>query len=196
MNRLSSLRPLLPILLFGWFFSIPSSLLAQQNWSVETPTGPVRNLSFEASEGTTMSVDVSPDGGHIAFDLLGTIYEMPFGGGKATALTSGRSWNLFPRYNPDGTQIAFSSDRSGSFDVWIVGRKTGQVRNLSKASKQNVYRPSWSVDGRRIFAGVSGSGVPPQLVSFGLDGGRQSLVTGGGPVNGAQSFPGGAVHLL
>ena len=191
MNRLSLFRWVLPVFLLGLFPSTLPALLGQQAWSVGSPTGPVRNLAFEASEGTYMSVDVSPDGRHIAFDLLGTIYEMSFTGGKATGLTSGRSWNLFPRYSPDGSQLAFASDRSGSFDVWVLERRTGQLRNLSNAAKQNVYRPSWSADGRRIFAGVSGSGVPRQLVSFALDGGRQSLVTGTGPVNGAQSFPGG-----
>ena len=61
-------------------------------WNVETPTGPTRTLSFQAAEGTLMSLAVSPDGRSIAFDLLGHIYEMPIEGGTAKRLTTGRSW--------------------------------------------------------------------------------------------------------
>ena len=112
------------------FLAVPSLLLAsalalnptpahaqEAAWSVEAHTGPVRPLSFDATEGTWMSVDVSPDGQQVVFDLLGTIYEMPVVGGDAVALTTGRSWNLSPRYSPDGERIAFSSDRSGSHQI-------------------------------------------------------------------------------
>ena len=167
----------------------PLSMGAQQaSWSVEEHTGPTRTLSFSASEGTWVSVDVSPDGSTIVFDLLGTIYEMPYGGGRAEALTSGRSWNLSPRYSPDGSRIAFSSDRSGTHDIWVLSRETGELTNLSDASDQNVHRPTWSADGLRIHASISGDGVRPQLVAYELEGPRQTIVTGAGVLNGALPF--------
>ena len=170
----------------------------QPAWTVEAHTGPVRELAFEATEGTWMSVDVSPDGGHIVFDLLGTIYEMPVLGGDVIALTSGRSWNLSPRYSPGGRQIAFSSDRTGSHQVWVLDRESGEVRQVSDWPDANIYRPSWSADGRRLYAGVSGDGIASQLVAFDVDGGagRESLITGRGPVNGAQPLPGGRGFLF
>ena len=128
-----------------------------------------------------MSVDVSPDGQLIAFDLLGTIYEMPFEGGEATPLTSGRSWNILPRFGPNGSRITFSSDRSGTHDVWVLDRDNGQLRNVSASDVENVYRPSWSADGRRIYAGVSGDGIPSQLVAFGLEGDAKHWSPGRGP---------------
>ena len=73
------------------------SAQAPKRWSVETPTGPTRPLAFDATEGTWMSLAVSPDGRFMAFDLLGSIYEIPIVGGTARRLTEGRSWNLFPR---------------------------------------------------------------------------------------------------
>ena len=169
----------------------------QPAWTVEAHTGPVRELAFEATEGTWMSVDVSPDGGHIVFDLLGTIYEMPILGGDAIALTSGRSWNLSPRYSPDGQRIAFSSDRTGSHQVWVLDRESGAVRQVSDWPDANIYRPSWSDDGGRLYAGVSGDGIASQLVAFEVDagGGRESLITGRGPVNGPQPLPGGGGFL-
>ena len=78
-------------------------------------------LTFEATEGTLISVDVSPNGRTIAFDLLGHIYLMSINGGKAEALTKGSSWNMFPRFSPNGDKILFTSDRSGSDDLWNGG---------------------------------------------------------------------------
>ena len=54
-------------------------------------------LSYNATEGTLISVDVSPDGKQLAFDLLGHIYTMSISGGKAEAITKGTSWNMYPR---------------------------------------------------------------------------------------------------
>ncbi|MDE2805639.1 MAG: amidohydrolase family protein [Gemmatimonadota bacterium] len=177
----------------------PAPARAQQPaWTVEAHTGPVRELAFEATEGTWMSVDVSPDGAHIVFDLLGTIYEVPVLGGDAVALTSGRSWNLSPRYSPDGRQIAFSSDRTGSHQVWVLDRESGEVRQVSEWPDANIYRPSWSDDGEGLYAGVSGDGIASQLVAFDLDGGGgpESLIAGQGPVNGAQPLASGRGFLF
>ena len=44
-----------------------------------------------SDEGTWMSLDVSPDGRTIAFDLLGDIYVMPITGGDAQAIASGHA---------------------------------------------------------------------------------------------------------
>ncbi|MEO8448441.1 MAG: amidohydrolase family protein [Gemmatimonadota bacterium] len=183
-GRLTAAAPLIVVLA-----STAASVLRLQaqeptKWSVETPTGPTRPLAFDATEGTLMSVAVSPDGRSLAFDLLGAIYEMPIEGGTAKRLTDGRSWNLFPRYSPDGRSIAFSSDRSGSYNIWILDRASGALRSLP-APNENVYRPSWSPDGRVIYAGTSGDGEPARLVAFSVLGGRQVLVQDGGVLNGA-----------
>ncbi len=45
-----------------------------------------------------MNVDVSPDGRTLAFDLLGDIYTMPVGGGKATAITHGMAFDAQPAF--------------------------------------------------------------------------------------------------
>lgn len=172
----------------------PAGAQDLSRWNVETATGPSHQLSFETTVGTWTSLTVSPDGRSIAFDLLGHIYEMPVEGGTARRLTDGRSWNLFPRYSPDGRWIAFSSDRSGSHNIWIMDRQGGGLRNVTPW-KGNIYKAVWSADGRRIFAGASDDGGPNGLMAFELAGGRQVLAPGGG-LNAAAAEPDGAGVLF
>ena len=47
-----------------------------------------RTVNFETSEATWMSLDVSPDGKTIVFELLGDLYTMPVSGGEAKRITS------------------------------------------------------------------------------------------------------------
>src|SRR5258708_28278611 len=77
-----------------------------------------RTVSFETSEGTWISLDVSPDGRTIVFELLGDLYTMPIAGGAATRITTGPGFDSQPRWSPDGKRIVFLSDRSGAENVW------------------------------------------------------------------------------
>ncbi|MFP5285446.1 MAG: TolB family protein, partial [Thermoanaerobaculia bacterium] len=82
-----------------------------EKWDVNNPPGPLSTVTIDVTEGTWMSLDVSPDGREIAFDLLGDIYVIPMAGGEAKALTSDIAWQMQPRYSPDGKHIAFTSDQ-------------------------------------------------------------------------------------
>jgi len=171
-------------------FGTDVALAQQPRWSVETPTGPDHAISFEATEGTWMSLAVSPDGRHLAFDLLGHIYEMPIEGGTARQLTSGRSWNLMPRYSPDGQTIAFSSDRSGSHGIWLMDRQGGSLRSLY-APGDNTYRAVWGLDGQSLLT-ANGSG----LSRIDLQGKATLLARGPGTVNAGAFEPGGGGILF
>lgn len=195
-TRFRSLAALVPVAAaFATAGAVPSAAQGPARWTVEAPTGPTRDLAFDATEGTWMSLSISPDGRSIAFDLLGHIYEMPIEGGTARRLTEGRSWNLFPRYSPDGRWIAFTSDRSGTHNLWIMDRQGGNLRAVSP-THESVYKAVWSADGRRIFGGTTADGAPSRLVAFELAGGRQALVTGGGALNAATAEPGGGGVLF
>lgn len=121
-------------------------------WDVTQARGTTRDIDFTTSEGTWMSVDISPDGAWIVFDLLGHIYRMPAAGGEATALTqnSGVALNFHPRISPDGKLIAFISDRRGQNNLWVMnadGSNQHQVTRLPGAS----FAPFFTPDGTRII---------------------------------------------
>src|SRR3972149_3575557 len=59
-----------------------------------------RTARFTTDEGTWMSVDVSPDGRTIVFDLLGDLYTLPITGGQATRITDGMAFDAQPRFSP------------------------------------------------------------------------------------------------
>src|SRR4051794_31136378 len=65
------------------------------------PLKPTRTETFTTTKGTWISLDVSPDGRTIVFDLLGHLYTMPASGGAATAITSGIAYDAQPRFSPD-----------------------------------------------------------------------------------------------
>lgn len=109
-----------------------------------------RPLSFTVTEGTWMSVDVSPDGGTIVFDLLGDLYTLPIAGGQARRITDGRAYDTQPRWSPDGASIVFASDRSGSDNIWTVGPEGGEARPVTAERDGGLTAPSWSPDGRYI----------------------------------------------
>ena len=66
------------------------------------PLKPSRKIEFTSNEGTWLSLDVSPDGQTIIFELLGDLYTVPMAGGDAKKLTSGMAFNSQPHYSPDG----------------------------------------------------------------------------------------------
>jgi Tol biopolymer transport system component/imidazolonepropionase-like amidohydrolase len=120
------------------------------------PLEPGRTFSYEASEATWASLDVSPDGSTIVFDLLGDLYTLPIGGGTATPITSGMAMDVQPRFSPDGTHIAFVSDRSGREQVWTLELATGDTTQITKGRGADVLSPEWTPDGDYLVVPKSG----------------------------------------
>ncbi len=55
-------------------------------WNVNEKRAASKDVDYEVSEGTWMSLDISPDGRTVVFDLVGDIYTMPVSGGAATLI--------------------------------------------------------------------------------------------------------------
>ncbi len=156
---------LFSLLLAGAFggsgFGVPASSSAKAakaakaeapKWEVGSPPGEAVTVTIETSETTWSSVDVSPDGRMILFDMLGDLYTAPIEGGEARALTSGVEWDFQPRFSPDGKEVAFISDRSGGDNLWIVRVDGSGARAVSQEADELVHNPSWSPDGQYLVA--------------------------------------------
>lgn len=106
--------------------------------------------------------DWAPRGGRVAFEAYSGggfhIWTMRSDGSDVRQLTFGHGDDREPRFSPDGTEIAFSSDRGfdGRYDVWTADVATGALTRMTSGPEDN-YEPAWSPDGSEI-AYVSGIG--------------------------------------
>jgi imidazolonepropionase-like amidohydrolase/Tol biopolymer transport system component len=124
----------------------------EKKWDVNNPPGPSHDAAIDVTKGTWMSLDLSPDGKEIVFDLLGDLYVIPFGGGEAKAISTGIAWDMQPRYSPNGKWIAFTSDRSGGDNIWIMNRDGSDPKQVSKETFRLLTQPAWSPDSESIVA--------------------------------------------
>ena len=127
---------------------------AEAEWDVSQPRGKVREIDFTTQEGTWMSVDLSPDGKWIVFDLLGHVYRLPASGGEAECLTqsSGVALNIHPRFSPDGKKITFVSDRGGHPHLWLMNLDGSEPRKVPTDPRYRLLQPAWSPDGKHLYA--------------------------------------------
>jgi Tol biopolymer transport system component/imidazolonepropionase-like amidohydrolase len=142
----------------------------------DLPLIPTRPLRFTTDEGTWMSLDVSPDGKMIVFDLLGDIYTVPMTGGSATRLTSGSGFDGQPRFAPDGKSIVFVSDRSGSENMYLIDPDGQHLRPLTRGPNQAYVSPEFTPDGQYIVVSRSND-----LWLYHKDGGSGLRLTGQTP---------------
>src|SRR5687767_1452571 len=125
---------------------------------VTKPVGRTRVIDFVTTVGTNMSVDVTPDGRWIVFDLLSHIHRVPMSGGDAEVLTqnSGIALNYQPRISPDGKSIAFISDRSGQANLWVMDIDGQNPRPVFRSLATVLVEPAWTPDGEFIMARSGG----------------------------------------
>lgn len=123
-----------------------------QAWQVNSPQGEFTTVDIQVQQGSWMNISVSPDGKTLVFDLLGDLYTLPITGGTATALTADIAWNMQPVFSPDGKYIAFTSDRDGGDNIWIMEADGKNARAVTKETFRLLNSPAWSPDGQFIVA--------------------------------------------
>ncbi|NMC43581.1 MAG: amidohydrolase family protein [candidate division Zixibacteria bacterium] len=125
---------------------------AEATWDVGIPHVPSDTLEFDATEGTWITVDVSPDGKTLVFDLLGDIYTMPITGGQATLLSGGLPYEVQPRFSPDGKKILFTSDRGGGDNIWMMHADGSNRAQITKQDFRLLNNPCWHPGGDYFVA--------------------------------------------
>jgi Tol biopolymer transport system component/imidazolonepropionase-like amidohydrolase len=142
------------------------------------PLKPDHKITFTTDEGTWLSLDVSPDGKTIVFELMGDLYTLPIEGGQAKLISGGMAFDSQPRFSPDGQWITFISDREGSENVWIIHPDGSGVKQVSKNTADDFTSPAWTPDGKYIVASKMPFGIGAnELWMFHVDGGTGVQIT-------------------
>lgn len=133
-----------------------------------------RHIPIDTTEGTWLSLDVSPDGKQILFDLLGDIYTIPASGAEAKRLTTlpkpvpgragspddveenGQAFDSQPQISPDGRSIVFISDRDGADNVYVMNVDGSGVRRVTTGNDR-MNSPAWSPTANTLRSGASRS---------------------------------------
>ena len=93
---------------------------------------------------------ISPSSEYIAFVYAADIWLVPAAGGRAERLTAHPSTHHAPRWSPDGTQLAFTSNRTGTGDLYILSFTNDDVRRVTYHEQASTAE-AWSADGKHLF---------------------------------------------
>ena len=132
--------------------------------------------------------NLSPDGTTVVYSQVdadrSTISAVSLDGGPTVVLNRGANWSLVPNYSPDGSRIAFTSDRDGNFEIYTMAADGTDVRQLTFTNPpiQHVG-PKFSPDGTRLLYarddGGSDSATRQDLWVMPVDGGPGVRLTFG-----------------
>ncbi len=139
-----------------------------------------RTLEFQTTEVTAADVALSPDGRTLVLAMLGHLFSLPANGGTAEQLTFGPCYDNDPVFSPDGSQVAFTSDRDGS-DGNIFVLSLGGRQLLQLTQDEHAGRPTWSPDGRSIvylrFGHRTRAGQPAVVYRISAQGGKPEALS-------------------
>lgn len=98
------------------------------------------------------SWDVSPTAKRVAAEARGDIWTLPAEHGPPRNLThSDDATDRSPSWSPDGKWVAYLSDKSGEYEVWLAPSDgDGELRQLTKGQQVFFYNIGWSPDSKRL----------------------------------------------
>ena len=94
-----------------------------------------------------------------------------------TKLIASTRYEGGPNFSPDGSRIAFHSDRSGNFEIWVCDAAGLQPLQLTFLRTSNTGTPRWSPDGRRIAFDARPGEDAADIYVIDADGGAPRRVT-------------------
>jgi len=120
---------------------------------VTRPATPLQQHTF-GEVGADFDVDISPKGDVMVFastrhSMNPDLYIKAVSGVAVTQLTSDPGADVHPVFSPDGSRIAFSSNRSGNWDIWMMSVNGGMPVRVTQSAADEIH-PSWSPDGTEL----------------------------------------------
>ncbi len=116
---------------------------------------------------------ISPDGTKVCFAWNNDLFIVPFIGGTAVRLTSGKGEESMPAFSPDGKWIAYTGNKNGYSSIYIIPAEGGEARELAAT---NLTLWSWFPDSKRLL--VSDPVYTKAYLSFDTENGRMEQVAG------------------
>ncbi|MEO5894197.1 MAG: amidohydrolase family protein [Vicinamibacterales bacterium] len=137
--------------------------------------------------------NLSPDGQRVVFSALGDVW-IARRGETPVRMTDDAHVDTDPVWSPDGTRVAYVSDREGSLDIWVRDLASRAERRLTTASDAEMW-PVWSHDGRSIAFVTVVNATSGRLSVVDVTTGKVTLLlaTTDGPINPGWSADGGTV---
>ncbi len=102
---------------------------------------------------------LSPDGKTICFTYFGDLWTVDAGGGRAERLTAHPAHDRNPRYSPNGRWIAFESNRTADYNIWVMPAAGGPARQITYHSDDESLF-DWLDDNTLIFASGRDTRMP------------------------------------
>jgi tricorn protease len=98
------------------------------------------------------NVALSPTGRRVAVEARGEIFTIPAEKGDVRNITNASgSAEIWPTWSPDGRSVAYFSDRSGEYRLYIAPQDgLGATREIALPEPSRPYTPAWSPDGKRL----------------------------------------------
>ncbi len=144
---------------------------------VRQDAGSGRVLSQTWSPSSALVLDAQGDG-RLVFDTRSArqnLGEVAIAGGRPLRwLSRGESTDRQPVYSPDGERVAFSSNRGGGMNLWVVSTSTGKLRRVTDANVN--WDPAFTRDGRSLLWS-SNRGGNFEIWTADVDGGGARQIT-------------------
>jgi tricorn protease len=109
-----------------------------------------KNVAADIQSGA-----LSPTGKRAVFGARGEVFTVPAENGEARDITRApASREIDPAWSPDGRWIAYLSDRTGEYEIWMrQSDGSGEERRITTGSDVYILPPVWSPDSRKLAFG-------------------------------------------
>lgn len=97
--------------------------------------------------------DPSPDGQRLVYSSWGSqedLFIVGVDGKGETRLTNDVFRDRVPRWSPDGTRIAFYSNRTGNYEIWMMRADGSGLARVTRSGTRDAIRSIWSPDSRKL----------------------------------------------